>query len=101
MIFGKTAEPPDQELRDAFVRAIGATIQVKGNFYTKEGREAAIPEMARRLIEGDINKPDAFIDPPPRLEAAAAQRSAYRSSAMSGCWPPSRAVERNPQRDKK
>ncbi|MBB4301466.1 capsular polysaccharide export protein [Rhodobium orientis] len=68
--FWTKSEPPDPELRDAFVRAVGATIQVKGNFYTKEGRAVAIPEMARRLIEGTVNEPDAFIDPPPRLEAA-------------------------------
>jgi len=68
--FWTKSEPPDQALRDDFVRAIGAAIHVKGNFYTKAGRAAAIPEMARRLIEDDINKPDAYIDPPPRLAAA-------------------------------
>ena len=70
--FWTKSEPPDPELRDDFVRVIGNTIQVKGNFYTKEGRAIAIPEMARRLIEDDINEPGAFIDPPPRLAAASA-----------------------------
>lgn len=70
--FWTKAELPDQELRDDFVRVIGATIHVKGNFYTKIGRAAAIPEMARRLLDNTVNEPDAFVDPPPRLEAAAA-----------------------------
>lgn len=68
--FWQAPSPPDPDLRDALVRAMAATIQVKGNFYTPEGRAAAIPEIADRLIDGRVNEPGAFIDPPPRLARA-------------------------------
>ncbi|MEZ5586130.1 MAG: capsular biosynthesis protein [Sedimenticolaceae bacterium] len=63
---------PDPDLRDDLIRALAASIQVKGNFYTKEGQARAIPEIADRLIDGRVNEPDAFVDPPPRLARAAA-----------------------------
>ena len=71
--FWTTPEQPDPALRDAFVRAIAGTIQVKGNFYTPDGRATAIAEIVRRLGEGRVNMPDAFVTPPPRLAAARAR----------------------------
>ena len=68
--FWTNAEKPDPELLQAFIKAIGATIQVKGNFYTAAGRAEAAKSAAKRLIEGRINEPGAFVDPPPRLEEA-------------------------------
>lgn len=49
---------------------VEAAIQVKGNFFTKEGRAVAVPEFARRIVEGDVNIHGAFVDPPPRLKKA-------------------------------
>lgn len=63
---------PDPNLRDNLVRALAATIQVKGNFYTNEGQSSAIPVVADRLIAGRVNEPGAFADPPPRLVRARA-----------------------------
>lgn len=63
---------PDPELCTAFVRAIAATIQVKGNFFTKTGRAVAVPEFAARLLDDRVNAMGAFEDPPPRLARALA-----------------------------
>ena len=63
---------PDEKAVQRFLRVLAKTIQVKGCFYTKEGREAAIPEFVRRLETGDVNAHGAFISPPPRLDRAMA-----------------------------
>jgi len=68
--FWETHSKPDPELAEAFQRALAGTIQVKGNFFTKEGQAVAIPRMADMLIDGSINGAGAFIDPPPRLVAS-------------------------------
>ncbi len=65
--FWTEARPPDADFITAFVKALAAATQVKGNFHTRDGRKAAVDEMATRLIEDKINAPDAYIDPPPRL----------------------------------
>lgn len=75
--FWTSPHQPEPELRDAFLRVLAATIQVRGNFYTREGRAVSIPVMAQRLIEGSINQPGAFIDPPPRLAEAHARGLPY------------------------
>ena len=46
------------------------TIQVKGNFFTREGRAAAIPVFVNRLMNDGVNGSGAFVDPPPRLARA-------------------------------
>ena len=48
---------PDPGLRDALVRALAATIQIKGNFYTREGQASAIPAVAERLIARLVHPP--------------------------------------------
>lgn len=65
--FWKRPEPVDPELMRDLVKAMAATIQIKGDFFNKAGRQAAIGAMVQRVIEGTVNMPDAFIDPPPRL----------------------------------
>jgi capsular polysaccharide export protein len=56
----------------AFKALLIAAVQVKGNFFTPEGRARAVPAFARRLVEGDVNGFGAFVDPPPRLARAKA-----------------------------
>lgn len=68
--FWRLATAPDRELLDALERLLAATIQVKGCFYTKEGREAAATQMADRIVNGSVNQPGALCDHPPRLEKA-------------------------------
>ena len=68
--FWTTPEPPDPRTVEALVKLLAASVQVKGNFFTREGRAAAVPEFARRLLEQDENAHGTFVDPPPRLEKA-------------------------------
>jgi capsular polysaccharide export protein len=62
------ARAPDADLVDAFARAMAGTIQVKGNFFSRKGRRAAIPVFVERLLSGSVNGHGAFVDPPPRLQ---------------------------------
>ena len=65
--FWGAPSPVDLELRDDYIKALAATIQVKGDFYNKNGRKVAIAEIVRRIRSGVVNCPDAFVDVPPRL----------------------------------
>lgn len=60
---------PDARLLGDFVRALAATVQVRGTIYARDGLVAAADAMAERIIENRLNAPDAFVDPPPRLAA--------------------------------
>lgn len=68
--FWTSPEAVDASLCDAFVRAIAASIQIKGSFYDPEGRKAAIDQIVSRVIGRKVNEPGGFVDPPPRLEKA-------------------------------
>lgn len=68
--FWTKATPPDRTVLAAFVKLLKTSIQVKGNFFTRQGRTLATNEFARRILQGDVNNDGAFIDPPPRLEKA-------------------------------
>lgn len=48
---------PIPELRDAFLKAIAGSIQIKGGFFSKQGLAAAVEESAQRLANGWVNKP--------------------------------------------
>ena len=48
---------PDPTLRDAFIRAIAGTIQIRGVYYNQPGLDAAVNEAAERLGRGLINCP--------------------------------------------
>jgi capsular polysaccharide export protein len=70
--FWRDPPRPDQDLTAALVRALAGTIQIKGNFFTRDGRSAAIAAVAQRLVGNAVNAPGAFVDPPPRLARARA-----------------------------
>jgi len=70
--FWTAPTPPDAGLAAAFVRALAATVQVKGTIYSPAGRAAAAEAMAARIADDRLNAPDGFVDPPPRLAAARA-----------------------------
>ncbi len=59
--------PVDPVLLDQYIRALAASIQVKGDFYNKAGRKAAIAEIVVRIVNGTVNCPDAFVEVPPRF----------------------------------
>ncbi|MHA7772527.1 capsule biosynthesis protein [Roseibium sp. M-1] len=68
--FWRHGSRPDEALLDALERLLAATIQVKGCFYTREGREAAADQIAERVVADTVNLPQALCDYPPRLERA-------------------------------
>ncbi len=61
---------PDGDLTKAFIKLLVASVQVKGNFFTRAGRRVATREITRRLLADDVNSYGAFVTPPPRLEEA-------------------------------
>ncbi|KQY23925.1 capsular biosynthesis protein [Rhizobium sp. Root482] len=62
--------PPDKDLRLAFLRLMAATIQVRGNFYSRSGTDAGAEAIAVRLHDRTVNQPGGFVDPPPRQRPA-------------------------------
>jgi capsular polysaccharide export protein len=64
--FWKAPTLPDPEVCAAFFRLVAATIQVRGNFYSRAGTDAGADAIAERLHLRSVNQPGAFIDPPPR-----------------------------------
>lgn len=70
--FWRNPDPPDPDLTLAVERLMAAGIQVKGNFYVKEGQKVAAREVARRIVEGRVNCPAVLCGPPPRVAKARA-----------------------------
>lgn len=50
--FWSDPAPPDPRLVDAFFRLMAAKYQVRGNFYSRAGAEAAAAAIAERLLAG-------------------------------------------------
>ena len=70
--FWTTTDRPDAELYADLVSVMASTIQVQGDFFTRVGRDAAVPEFARRLVEDTARRLGAFEPVPPRLAAGKA-----------------------------
>ncbi|MBP2235705.1 capsular polysaccharide export protein [Sinorhizobium kostiense] len=64
--FWAAPQPPDPALSAAIFRLLAASIQVRGNFYSKAGTDAGAEAIAERLHKNIVNQPGAFVDPPPR-----------------------------------
>jgi len=54
--FWSAPQHPDLELRDAFISALAATIQLKGTYYQQPGLNNAVEEAAYRLLNNRINQ---------------------------------------------
>lgn len=65
--FFAAPEVPDKELVDCFLRLLGGTIQVHGNFYSQQGQLTGASEVTNWLLTGSVKYSDAFFDQPPRL----------------------------------
>ncbi|MGY5806155.1 capsule biosynthesis protein [Rhizobium sp. LEGMi198b] len=65
LFWGNPAKPLPG-LRSAFLKLLAASVQVRGNFYSRAGARAASAEIAKRLLSRSVNLPAAYIDPPPR-----------------------------------
>jgi capsular polysaccharide export protein len=61
---------PDPELRDAFMAALAATVQLRGVFYARPGLDAAVAETVERLDRGLINVPLGAVVPLPEAAPA-------------------------------
>ncbi len=96
--FWRAPEPPDAELVRAFVRLLAASVQVKGSFYNRAGRAAAITAMIGRLEQDAVNGAGAYMSPPPRLRRARAEGIPHcdwegsPQPAMSSQTAPPRAI---------
>lgn len=78
--FWQAPAAPDAEVSTAMFRLLAASIQVRGNFYSKAGTDAGAQAIAERLHENTVNQPGAFIDPPPRRKPQKRQRPASLSA---------------------
>jgi len=65
---------PDEKLLDAFVKLLAASIQVKGNFYTREAKEYAIRKMSEKLLHNQVNSHGAFVAKYPRTHGKCQQQ---------------------------
>ena len=45
---------PESGLAKAFVRALTGSVQVRGTIYSRQGLDAAVINMARRILVGDF-----------------------------------------------
>ncbi len=52
--FWQAPAPPDAQLARDFVRALTATVQVRGTLYSRTGLDAAVTNMAERILRGDF-----------------------------------------------
>ena len=55
--FWDGARAPDAALADALLRALAATLHVRGGYYAREGLDAAAAGMIYRLHHGLVNQP--------------------------------------------
>ena len=59
--FWDGASAPDVTLADALLRALAATLHVRGGYYTRDGLDAAAAGMIFRLHHGLVNQPLASV----------------------------------------
>ncbi|HEV7308888.1 capsule biosynthesis protein [Ensifer sp.] len=64
--FWNAPRAPDADLGIAMFRLLAASIQVRGNLYSRAGTDAGADAIASRLNDNSLNQPGAFVDPPPR-----------------------------------
>ncbi len=55
--FWESPKIPDPELRTAFFRLVAASIQERGNFYSRDGVAAAALAIAKRILGNMVNLP--------------------------------------------
>lgn len=80
--FWSTPEQPDPLGVAALVRLMAAAIHVRGDFFSPNGRAAAVAAFVARMEDGLARPFGAFVDPPPRLPRA-------RETGLNCApWPP-------------
>lgn len=81
--FWQNPEAIDKNLLRDFIRALAGTIQIKGNFYNREGRRLAVSTIVDRVVSEMVNQPGAFVEQPPRLAWQRLPMTAERQPATS------------------
>lgn len=71
--FWRTAERPDAGLIEAFIRAIADTIQLRGVYYGKTGRQAGVAAAMKRLLATSRRALDARLAEAAVIPAIAAE----------------------------
>jgi len=66
-MFWNNPQAPAGDLVAAFVKAIAATIQVRGTIYDEAGLDLLVETMAERLLARSLNEPCGYCAAPPRL----------------------------------
>ncbi len=66
--FWRQPERPDPEGVAALVRLLAAALHVRGDFFSRDGRRAAVEGFIALLEGGLARRYGAFVTPPPRLE---------------------------------
>ena len=69
-VFWRQPERPDPEGVAALVRLLAAAVHVRGDFFSRDGRRAAVDGFITMLEEGLARRHGACVTPPPRLERA-------------------------------
>jgi capsular polysaccharide export protein len=74
--FWTQGAPPDEALREGFLRSVAHSLHIRGVYHAKEGRAVAVHGMVHRLHEGILNRPvPEALDP-------------ETEGATAGFWPP-------------
>ncbi len=68
--FWQNPQKPHPSDVQALVNLLAEGIHVKGNFYSRKGRKAAIAAFVSRLVDHRVNAHATFVNPPPRLAKA-------------------------------
>ena len=55
--FWQNPMPPSQQLRDAFMKALAGSVQLKGTYYKQPGIDAAVDAASQRLDKQLVNQP--------------------------------------------
>jgi capsular polysaccharide export protein len=61
---------PNPETLEIYIRALAAATQIRGSIHNRDGVKVAAINLANRIENRELNSFGAFVDPPPRLEAA-------------------------------
>lgn len=74
--FWTKGAPPDEALREGFLRSVAHSLHIRGVYHAREGRAVAMHGMVQRLHEGILNRPvPEALDP-------------ETEGATAGFWPP-------------
>ena len=81
--FWQSPALPDPNIRAAFFRLVGASLQERGNFYSRDGVAAAAQAISNRIMESRLNQPGGDAGFVPRSKPAKVQNDGRHLSELS------------------